>query len=723
MLRICHVLVFLAAGLLFQVQLIAAKAMLPGFGGSSLVWAASVLVFQVLLLGGYAWAAWVGGRLATRTGWAMHGLLLLAPVLLFPLSLDALATPSYTWASWVEIAGMLATTVGPGFVMLATVSVVCQRALANSPLPERVRPYVLYATSNLGSFAGLLTYPILVEPLVDLDLQLMAWQLGYVLVAALQALVLWGLRPRMPVDDSCPELTAKEPLPRALMLRWLCLSAGASAMLIAVTNVITMDLAAIPLLWIIPLSLYLLTFALVFKRRPWLPQALKDRFPLALAVGSFLFLLTSFSYQLPVLAALLMHWLVLLVVCLVCHGEMARTAPVDPRHLGTFYLIMSLGGASGSLLASFVAPVVSSTLAEYPAALCLAALGLSLGGTEAPNWPSRVARMAGILAVVLGWPLVLGLWPGTPTNLMAAGAGLALALLYYKIEYRPRTAAMMLAALLVASQWLPGLAPGRTLLHTHRNFYGITTVFETEDKRLLRHGTTLHGSQFLDPFRASEALTYYHVTTPSGELLDKQMDLFPHAFPLALVGLGAGSLAVYAQPGQTVDVYELDPHNGYVATNWFSFLARSKGKISMTFGDARLTLRGAEDHIYGVIVVDAFNSDSIPVHLLTKEAFEEYEAKLMTGGVLLLHVSNKYLELPPVVAATSQAAGWIPLEKRYTRNVHPDAEACIWMAIVREDAMAEDLVSKLGWTDLRGRPLEGAMVWTDRFSHLLGALK
>ncbi|WP_460033010.1 fused MFS/spermidine synthase [Megalodesulfovibrio paquesii] len=733
MLCVCHGLVFLAAALLFQVELIAAKALLPGFGGSSLVWAASVLVFQALLLGGYAWAAAIGNQLERPAARVLHAALFLAPAALFPISLATLSTPDQTFAgweygSWPAIALMLATTVGPGFAMLATVSVVCQRVLAASELPQASRPYTLYATSNLGSFAGLLSYPLLVEPFVDLDDQLRVWQVGYVLVAGLLGLLLWRLKPRL-CGVALQKIPAFQGLSRMLQLRWLALSAAGSALFIATTNVVTMDLAAIPLLWIIPLALYLLSFVLVFKPTPWLPAWVRTRFSLALAVGSLLFLLSQLSYHLPVMVALPAYWLTLLMVCLICHGELARTAPADPRRLGRFYLLLSLGGALGSLLASFLAPLAFVTLAEYPAALGLAAAGLALGQREGRRRWDRPLRMLGMLALILAWPLALSRWPDLPTNVLAGVAGMGMALLYFRLERRPGTAALMLLVLMAAAQWLTLHAGGGNVRSVHRNFYGITTVYDGEDKRHLKHGTTLHGSQYLDPARASEALTYYHRTTPSGALLSRQEDVLDTVAPLGIVGLGAGSLAVYARPGQPVDIFELDPHNGDVARHWFSFLERSPGKVSLTFGDARLTLRQAPDAHYGILVVDAFNSDSIPVHLLTREALDEYARVLQPDGVLLLHISNKYLELAPVVTATGRAGGqagkWFVLEKTYRGTVHPDADACQWMALTREPTgrgTALRLAERFGW---RWMPEEDKAIrpWTDRYSNVLGVLK
>ncbi|MCA1943768.1 MAG: fused MFS/spermidine synthase [Desulfovibrio sp.] len=729
---VCHGLVFLAAALLFQVELIAAKAMLPGFGGSSLVWAAAMLAFQVFLLGGYAWAAWVGSRLERPWGRALHGALLLVMAGMFPLHLEALSTPGVVpipWpeVAWADIACMLALTVGPAFVMLATVSVVCQRLLAMSSLPQAARPYGLYAMSNLGSFVGLLSYPVMVEPFFDLDVQLMAWQVGYLLVVALQALVLWRLRPTP--QEAVTAATAPAAVSPRVQARWLLLAAAGSAMFIATTNVITMDLASIPLLWIVPISLYLLSFVLVFKNPPWLPAWVRSRFALALAVGSLLFLLASLSYHLPVQVALPAYWLTLLAVCLVCHGELSRTAPKDPRRLGRFYLLLSLGGALGSLLAGYVAPLVATSLAEYPAALCLAAAAVSMGeqaprGPGRRTWWDRPARVLGMLALVLAWPVVLTLWPEVPTNLLAGCAGMGVAVLYFRLETQPRTAAYVAAMLLAATQLLPGLVPGRVLHSAHRNFYGITTVYDSGPRRHLKHGTTLHGSQFLDPARAGEALTYYHVTTPSGALLARQEEALDAVHPLGLVGLGTGSLAVYARPGQAVDIFELDPHNGQVASTWFSFLDHSPGELRLTFGDARLTLRGVAAGRYGILVVDAFNSDSIPVHLLTREALGEYGRVLREDGLLLLHVSNKYLDLPPVVQATGQAAGWLVLEKAYVGTVHSDAEACVWMALTRDPATAARLVARFGWRDLRNQPqVRSVRPWTDRFSNVLGVLR
>lgn len=739
-----HGYVFLSAWLLFMVELAAAKAMLPGFGGSSLVWATSVLVFQVLLLGGYAWAAWLSPRIR-RPRWRLaHGLLLLAPAALFPVALERF-TPSYQLASWAEIAFMLAATIGPGLMLLATASVTTQTLLAASVLPWRTRPQVLYATSNLGSFAGLLAYPLLVEPRLDLADQFRLWQGGYLLAALLGWLLLWRLLPGPSPDASgnvsgnaaamTPHAGARERLPSPASrqrLAWLGLAAAGSGLFLAVTTMITMDLAAIPLLWIVPLAIYLLTFALAFKPRPWLPRLVQSRLPVALAVGGFLFVLASFSYQLPVVIGLPMHWLVLAVVCLVVHGRLARLMPADPRHLGGYYLTISLGGAVGSLLASFLAPMLGAGMVEYPLTLALAAGSLALADRlEKPRTdpaaprtlPWRDAAPAlGCLGVAALWPVCLSLWPDLPTNLLAAAAGLGLALLFASCLHRPGRAALCLLALLAGCLLAPFLQATKHVLHTHRNFYGVTTVHQDATRRHLKHGTTLHGSQLLDPARSGTAMTYYHRTTPSGQLLARQDEVLPRRLPMALVGLGAGSLAVYAWEGQPVDIYELDPHNGHVARTWFSFLAQSNGTVALTFGDARLTLRQAADERYGILVVDAFNSDAIPMHLLTVEAFREYGRKLAPGGLALLHISNKYLDLEPAVLATGREAGFLVLQKSLLFDIHPEAEACLWMVLTRDEATAARL-RRLDWKDLRQMPAPPLRPWTDRFSNMMDVLR
>ena len=713
-----HLTVFLGAFLLFQVELIVAKALLPSFGGSYLVWSVSVMFFQGVLLLGYAFARYLDRLFGRR--WMYAGFLALAvlPLFLLPLHAGDFAAPGAGAHFVSRIVVLLGLSIGPCFFVLSAVSVVTQRLLGDSRLRQRGNPYVLYATSNLGSFAGLLSYPLLVERLFDMDMQLRLWGWAYLALVALYGvtLVLAGRGPG-------PGKQAAEQSGKAVRFRrqveWFCLAASGSAMFLAVTNVITFDLAAIPLLWILPLSIYLLSFVLTFKRNPWYPEAVRARFPLALAVGSFLFVLLIQSYVLPAYVMLGMHLLVLFVVCVICHGELnERKPPVEG--LGGFYMVLALGGFCGSVLVSWITPLVSDTILEYGLALLLASWAYGLG--KPGQWRDRAGLAKALLAAPLlaGWFFLLSGLEGFATTLVSTGAGFLLALLCFWLRGNQAGLTLVVALVVVFAQGADSFRLDQKLVYKARNFYGVYRVYDQDGKRYLKHGTTLHGSQYLDPARAGEAQSYYHATSPSGEVLGSKVLYFRR---VGIIGLGAGSLAVYARPRAQVDIFELDPDNEAVARDYFSFLEKSPGTVRVIPGDARLSLAKVKDGTYSILVVDAFNSDSIPIHLLTVEALEEYFRCIEPGGLLLMHISNKYLNLRPVLYANGKSLG-LQVFAKLLRGPHdPDADPCEWIAMTKNIDMDTVLRYVLRWTDLSQEPPKAVRPWTDRYSNILGALK
>lgn len=717
MLALLHILVFLAAFLLFQVELIASKAMLPGFGGSYLVWSVGVMVFQGLLLLGYAYAH-LAGRLASRPWFRKLQIgVVLAPVLLFPIPLAHLTQrlPELPFA--LDIAWTLVSTIGAGFMLLASIPILAQRYLANAGLRQSRNPYVLYATSNLGSFSGLLSYPLLVEPFLDLNAQLALWQALYGCAATLfiSAHLAMGRLPR----TSAAALAPRSPGGLRRRLSWLLLSCAGSALFLSVTNVITFDLASAPLIWVAPLALFLLSFVLTFKERPWYPDWLRERFPLLAAVAVLLFVMQLQSYVLPLLALLAVHLLVLLLSCVICHGELSRGTPDNVEELAAFYIYMSLGGFLGGILVGWIIPLVSNAVLEYAAAFLLLAAGLALREGQKPRFKDLAAPLL-VAGVVMCWSWLVGLAGGVSSNLIAAGAGLFLALGFYAMRRSFAAQALALILVLLLAQGVEHLRPGQTLLNKHRNFYGIYTVYDQGQKRYLKHGTTLHGAQYLTPERRHEALDYYHRSNPAGEVL--RSDLFP-LDGVAVIGLGAGALAAYGRPGQRFVFYELDPYNEYVARKWFTFLRDCRAELTVVLGDARLSLEEEQEANYNALLVDAFNSDSIPVHLLTVEALRLYFERVPPDGLVLLHVSNKFLDLEPVILANAKVLGLHALVKRKVTNVHPDAQATIWCALSRDPRPATLLRERLGWQRLEDLGTKTIAPWTDRYSNLLAAFK
>jgi SAM-dependent methyltransferase len=714
--------VFLAAFLLFQIELIISKALLPGFGGSYLVWAGCVLFFQVALLLGYGYTFLAERVLTARRAGIAQMVLPFLPLLMFPLRLSRLV-PQYRLPFMLEITWLLVTTVGPAFLFLSTVSVMSQHLLGASDRPERADPYFLYGTSNLGSFLALITYPFLVEPLIGLDRQLQVWQIAFAALALLQAPVVYGLL-RRPGGEAAAAAKDTVPASGRELGRWVLLAAAGSAMFLAVTNVITFELAAIPLFWILPLAIYLLSFYLNFKARPWCPAWLKDRFFLTVPLGVFMFMLLLQGYIIPPFILIPLHLSILLVFCMFCQNELLVSRPAAAGGLTRYYLALAAGGAAGSALVSFVMPLVSALMLEYLVGFLLAAGAVLLAAPEADRrWQRRDALALLMALPVVLWPMIKSHYPNQegPSHLVAVGGGVAIAVIYFLISGRPPAVAASLLTALVLAPAIDYVQVDNRVIYKHRNFYGIYHVFDNQEKgeRYLRHGATLHGAQYLDPAKA-EPLMYYHPSTPFGLVMGSR------AFAqrrVAVVGLGTGSSAYYSRAGDEMDYYELDPDNLAVARKYFRYLDNSQGKLRFIFGDARRSLTDAAGERYDIIVVDAFNSDSIPVHLITTEAIELYFERLNPGGLILLHISNRSLSLSPIIYANAQATHVIPLYKADLSPAAPGAETCEWMVLTTDPAVAQRLQEKWSWIDLnRFPPHYRARPWTDRYSNLISAI-
>lgn len=717
---VIKVLVFLAAFLLFQSELTMAKAVLPGFGGSYMVWSVCVMFFQGVLLLGYWYAGLLSRRLREKRVRLFHAAMLILPLCFFPLDLSRIIGPTYRLPAPVEIIWLLARSIGFSFFMLSSVSIVIQNLLAGSDLPARNNPYVLYGTSNLGSFLALISYPVLIEPRLTLDAQLVLFEALYGAAAVIFLYILLAFPGQARMESRAPSDLPPSRLSRRDRLRFGLLSAASCAMFLAVTNVITMDIAAVPFFWVLPISIYLLTFVLNFKRRPFAPAGITGRFYSILPVGIFLFFLSAENLVLPVSIMLPLHLLILFVFCMVCHRELYLGRPQAPRDLSVFYLMLAAGGLAGSVLVSLIIPLLASSPLEYLAGFGLCLLALALPRPLEPA-PVRNYVMAAFTAVlVVGWPLTSSLAGPAWSPMVAGVAGTALAVLYFGLGSRPRPIAFSVFLLILISPGLDYFHLDQTLLLKDRNFYGVYRVFDKDGKRFFRHGAAVHGGQYLDPGRQGEALFYYHRSAPAGELLSSGLFSFRD---LGIVGLGTGSLAVYAEPGATVDFYELDPEIKAIADRYFTFLAHSRGRLSFFFGDARRSLLQAPDRRYDLLILDAFNSDAIPVHLLTMEAIAEDMQHLNPGGFLLVHVSNRHLDFRPALTATARALHLSVLYKSNEGVAPPDADVSEWMVIGPDRGTAAQLVSRLHWEDLsNGAGVPRVRAWTDRFSDLLSPL-
>lgn len=727
--------VLLSAFLLFFMEPMLAKGLLPLFGGSYMVWGSCMVFFQAMLLAGYAFAHFLLTSLGVRRYARAHWTLLILAALWAPLQFS----PRLAVAPlplFLEVFRRLLITAGPPFLALSTLSVVVQRWMADSSLPERKNPYVLYAASNLGSMAGLIAYPLLFEPLLDLRQQAIFWWGGYALLVALNLLCLPSLgSPASEAPAGAPATPAPPPARRRAT--WLLLSMAGSAMLLAVTNVVTFDIAAVPFLWVLPLAVYLLSFVLVFKRTPWIPRWSGAAFIWLTVAGLLWFLMSLLRLTLPAWGNLLLQLAVLFFVCLHCHGTLAVSRPSAPQHLSMFYFLTALGGVAGGVAVNWIAPIACAALWEFPGSFCLAALALAVAGvqsdpsatasaTTSRHSAARSRNATALLCVLMVSVLVL--LPAFLHGVCKAGStvqflvlALPFTLLLRSAAGRPWRLAALLAAAAIATGWTEGASAGTTLVEKRRNYYGIYRVFDKDGIRYLQHGSTLHGRQYLAGPSRAVPLSYYHPTTPAGSLMaSPMMQSIRH---IGMIGLGTGALTCYASQGQTFMVYELDPENIAIAGSCFGYLeqARANGcRLTFVEGDGRLALGRDANGSLDLLILDAFNSGSIPVHLLTLEAFREYFRVLSPEGLLLIHISNKFLNLAPVVQGSAGELGLSAAIKTNIGNVDPDADPTVWMALTRSPSVHKELLAQQ-WND-SAPAASGRSLWTDRYSYLIGAL-
>lgn len=741
MVALFTVTLFVSAGLLFLVQPMFARLVLPLLGGSPAVWNTAMVFYQATLLAGYSYAHFIHTRLSPRRQAAGQVLLFLIPLALLPISIpDGWAPPATGHPALWQLA-LMGVSVGLPFLAISTSSPVLQKWFAATGHPRAVDPYFLYVASNIGSLLALLAYPFLIEPRLALATQTRLWTWGYFLLLALVATCAYVLCKTTSSSVPSPAITtapghgaATAPAPSARRrTRWVLLSFAPSSLMLGVTTYLSSEIAVVPLLWIVPLALYLLTFVIVFARRPILPRLFLRR-ALPIFMVSLVMVINMRATQ-PIAWLMALHVVAFFLATLLCHGALAADRP-SPTHLTEFYLWMSVGGVLGGLFNALLAPALFNTIVEYPLALLLACLLALLPPASAAAPASRSAPLGARPAWSdLVWPAALGL--ATIALLFAAGGTLrkpapALvtlvfgvpALVCFFFSRRPLRFVLGLAALLLAGIFYHG-EQGRAL-HTERSFFGVHRVTRDPAGRhhLLIHGNTLHGQQSLDPARRAEPLTYYHRTGPIGQIL-ATFSADPHK-KIAAVGLGAGSLAAYAAPRQAWTYFEIDPVVERLARDvrYFTFLRDSPADLRVVLGDARLTLAAAPAGAFDLIVLDAFSSDAIPVHLVTREALALYQSKLAPGGLIVCHISNLHLDLEPVFSHLARDAQLACLVRDDT--VVSAAESAlgkapsVWLVLARTAADLAPLANDARWRP--GRPAAGR-IWTDDYSSLLAAFR
>lgn len=746
---------FVSAALLFLIQPLIAKMILPLLGGTPAVWNTCMVFFQAVLLAGYCYAHAATRRLGVRRQALVHGLVLLVPLFLLPLITLPLGLAQNNgeeesfllpllrgWQTlaypipWLLL--LLAVSAGLPLFVVAASAPLLQRWFASTGHPAARDPYFLYAASNLGSMLALVGYPVLVEPHWRLLEQSRLWSAGYVLLLVLIggcAVFLWRSA-SSPSDQSFQaDGTELEPGPTlGRRLHWLLLALVPSSMLLGVTTYLSTDIAAIPLLWVVPLALYLLSWIVVFARAPLVPhQTLVWLLPFVVLGQTFVFNIVALR---PVWVLLLLHLAVFFLVALVCHGELARDRP-SPRHLTEFYLWISLGGALGGMYNALVAPLIFSVPFEYPLALVLACLVVP--AVRSPerltlNWLDvwlPLGLMMLLVALRIGWE-VSGLeevW--LRVTLMC---GLPAAICYTFLR-RPLRFALGVGAILLAGG-ASGSGPSTSLVHSERSFFGVMQVVDKKVKepvpttfREFVHGTTIHGRQCTDPSRRREPLTYYFRNGPMGQIFAARGQTLDRK-RIAVLGLGAGTLASYGEKGQEWIFYEIDAAVARIAEEYFTFLqdCRERGAtVQVEIGDARLTLARGPARSIDLIFADAFSSDAVPVHLITREALRIYLDHLAEGGVLIFNAANRYLDLEPVFGDLAADAGLVCRARTETEKDISPADlkqgktSSHWVVMARRAEDLGFLADDPNWKDVRGRP--GSTVWTDDFSNLLSVFR
>ena len=722
----------LGAALLFVIEPMIARRLLPWFGGSPAVWTICMVFFQAVLLAGYSYVHIATTRLGVYRQSVLHaGLLILPPWFLWvDVASEASRLPSlanYGAHPTGALIGLLLATVGLPFFVVATTAPLLQRWFAATGHASARDPYFLYGLSNLGSLLGLLAYPLVIEPNFRRAEQERLWAIGYLVLAALTlacAGAVWRSAGAVPLDSGREESSAGRP-GLGIGLRWVALSFVPSSLLLGVTTALTTDLAPVPLLWVVPLTLYLVSFILVFARRSLVPHTLMVRMlpPAVLALVPALAAGLVHPFWIP------LHLLAFFAATMVCHGELARLRP-RASDLTTYYLAVAAGGVLGGIFNALIAPVVFSRVVEYPLGLFLACLCVPGAGRDR-TWRERarqgvVPLMIGVLIAALVRDIGGLAESALGAIAVVLASGLAL-LLVAQARVRPLRYALGVAAILLAG----GLADGveGRVVRRERTFFGVLRVTELDgpEGRLHRlfHGNTLHGQQWLEPSRRREPLAYYHRSGPIGQVFEVIHSRPDAPLRVAVVGLGAGSLAAYAWPGERWSFYEIDPAVARIARDArvFTFLGDSRAaSIDVEIGDARLRLRAAPYRAADLIVLDAFSSDAIPTHLLTREAVRLYRAKLAGGGLIAVHLSNRTIDLDPVLGQLARDAGLVA-RVRHDRTLAPrerreGKSSSIWAVLAARNSDLGALATDPRWRPPRLSP--GDRVWTDDYSSILG---
>jgi hypothetical protein len=737
--------VFVSATLLFVVQPMFARMVLPLLGGSPAVWNTALVFYQVALLAGYGYVHGATSRLRPPVQMALHLILMLAALLCLPIVVPHGWVPPVTRNPVPWLLGVMTLRIGLPFLVVSSTGPLIQKWFATARHRLSPDPYFLYAASNLGSMLGLLSYPLLVEPHLTLAAQTRMWSIGYGALIVLTCACAWLVRRSLAAESRAPSAPpsaagSPAPVPDAAIagsrdrnepptwrrkLRWLLLAFTPVSLMMAVTTHLTTDVAAVPLLWVIPLAIYLLTFILVFARRPLVSHEMAvDVLPL-LVLPLVMIMIAQPGELLMLVMAI--HLIVLFFAAMVCHGELAKDRP-PAGYLTEFYLLLSLGGALGGIFNAIVAPLIFTAVAEFPIALVLSCLMIPASVGWAKSTPRQrildVALPAALAVAVVLFVKILDLRHIDITRQMLIVMVSILVFPVYSFSRRPVRYALGVGALLLTNP--EALENGMRLLHADRSFFGVNRVMVDTGRTFheFRHGTTLHGVQRIRPLRCREPLGYYARSGPLGDIFDSLARRGP-GISIGVAGLGAGAIAAYAEPGERLTYYELDPAVERIASDprYFCFLQACPAALRVVLGDARLSLAASNER-FDVLVLDAYTSDAIPLHLITREAVKIYVDHLAPGGLLAFHISNRYFDLAPVIARLAADAGLtcrVAVLGRHGVGKRSEGWTESEYAVVaRTPADIARLDAFGNWVQLKH---PAPRVWTDEFASPFSALR
>lgn len=712
------VTLFTSAGLLFWIQPLIAKTLLPLWGGTPAVWNTCLFFFQTMLLIGYVYALASSSWFSLRVQAAVHvGLLLLIAIYVFrsPVQ-EAVLRPGDPTLGVLQ---SLLFSIGLPFFIISASNPLLQSWFSRLQHQRAVDPYFLFAASNAGSLIALVAFPLALEPSLGLNEQYKFWRIGFAVLVTLTFAIALTSKPRATVSVEV-ESVANSKLSVWRRLRWLALSFAPSSLMLGVTTYITTDVAAVPLLWVIPLALYLLTFVVAFTNKQLVSTALLRRVMFVAALVVTLILASGATE--PAWILILANLGFFFVAALMCHGELANDRP-STTHLAEYYLWIAIGGALGSLFNVLIVPLLFNSVLEYPLAIVLACMlqrGESRDGKQ--NYLDVIYPLALFIVTVAVTMLVPYLRTSSSTTRLLIVPGIPLVIINHFFRKRPVRFGLGLCAVMLAGIFYAG--DTSQTLHVARNFFGTIRVATDSKLTSLYSGNTVHGRQFVDQSRRCQPLSYHHENGPLGQVM-AVFNNAPANPRVGVIGLGVGAMAAYSKPDQEWTFYEINLDVINIARNsqHFTYLQNcASGSVNLVEGDARLSLQNAPEGHYGLIVLDAFSSDAIPVHLLTQQALDLYLSKLTEGGIMAFHVSSRSLDLNPILAdlAESRNLICIAFDDRELSSFE-GKDPSQWVVMARSPEEISYLSINTQWQRLTGR--KGARVWSDDFSNILRAFK